>query len=84
MVKRFTARVRVELLLLIAACASALAMGMPREAHADGGCTSTCSAAFGSSYTSGGRLWILTDCAVSESGTTFCQYTGKALLPSIG
>ena len=84
MLRRVTERVRVELLLIVA-CACALAMmGTPREARADGGCTDTCTAVFGSSYTANGRLYILTDCAVSDSGTTFCMYVGRALLPSIG
>jgi len=85
MLKRFTSLVRVQLLLIVA-CASALALvGAPREARADGGsCTDTCSAVFGSSYTSNGRLYILTDCAVSDSGTTFCMYVGRAMAPSIG
>jgi hypothetical protein len=85
MLKRVAGLVRRVELLLVVACAWALAMGMPREARADGGgCTDTCTAAFGSSYVANGRLYLLADCAVSDSGTTFCMYIGKALLPSIG
>ena len=72
---------RVELLLIVA-CAWALAISMPRQAHADGeSCVDACVAAFGISFTSNGRYYLLADCGSSElgSGRVWCMYVGRAL-----
>jgi hypothetical protein len=72
---------RLELLLMLGA-ASLLTLGTATPAHPVGGsCVDACIAAFGTTFASGSRFYVLNDRGSSElgSGTVWCQYVGISM-----